>query len=182
MLYKRTCASHCIPNRLEQHRNTPTDFAEEMGKWGNQALSMLTDVVTSLGQNFHFQGEMEHFAQGFGIGAKPRSITAIRVSSLPYWKVGADFLCQQTAEQQLPHPGGLWVIWGMPLLRRFTGEGQRGRMLRHGTYPKTSWCSTRHFKTPQPELQLVWTSKRNCSQLQSHIAWGQSFLRHLFYS
>lgn len=82
------------------------DFAEETGKGGNQALSMLTDVFTSLGQNFHFQGEMEYFAQGFGIGEKPRSITAIRVSSHPYWKVGADFLCQQTAEQQPHNPGG----------------------------------------------------------------------------
>ena len=70
------------------------DFAEEMGKGGNQALSMLTDLFTSLGQNFHFQGEMEHFAQAYRIGAKPRSVTAIRVSSLPYWKVGGDFLCQ----------------------------------------------------------------------------------------
>lgn len=138
VLYKRTCALRCIPNRVEQHRNTLTDFAEETGKGGNQALSMLTDVFTSLGQNFHFQGEMEHFAQGFGIGEKPRSITAIRVSSHPYWKAGADFLCQQTAEQQHPHPGGLWVIWGMLLLRRFPRKGQWGRMLRHGTYPKTS--------------------------------------------
>lgn len=88
----------CIPNRVEQHTNTLMDFAEEMGKGGNQTISMLTDLFTSLGQNFHFQGERERFAQGFGIGAKPRCATAVRVSSLPYWKFGDDFLCQQKAE------------------------------------------------------------------------------------
>lgn len=94
---------HCISGRVEKHTNTPMDFADEIGKGGNWALSTLTDLLTSLSWNFHFHEEMEHFAQGFRIGAKPRSVTAIRVSSLPFWKVEGDFLCQQKAEQSSLH-------------------------------------------------------------------------------
>lgn len=133
----------CIPSRVERHRNTLVDFAEEMGKGGNQTLSMLTDLFTSLGQNFHFQGEREHFAQVFGIGAKPRCATAIRVSSLPYWKVGGDFLCQQKAEEPALPSLGTWddlgnasaqgVPWGGA-----AGEDAEKVSVRHGMYPKTS--------------------------------------------
>lgn len=101
-------------------------FAEKMGEVGNQALIHLLDLLTFLGQNFHLQGETEHFAQGFEIGAKCRSITAISISSLPYWKVGGDFLCQQKAEQPAPPFLGTWMIRGMLLPRVPQGRGSGG--------------------------------------------------------
>lgn len=69
------------------------DFADKIGKGGNWALSMLIDLLTSLSWNFYFQEEIEHLAQSFRTGAKPRSVTATGVSSLHFWKVGRDFLC-----------------------------------------------------------------------------------------
>lgn len=53
---------YCISDRVEQLTNTPMDFADEIGKGGNWGLSMLTDLLTSLSWNFHFQEEIEHSA------------------------------------------------------------------------------------------------------------------------